>query len=155
MPNSLTFNSWKEFILNKLDQKIEFTTNRLKKDVAHFPLKLKTLKKMINDILQDNPKKCFVHGDYYLNNVLVNKSLEISAVLDISDHSCIGDHKLDIASINFLPLCDNITSDHIKIARKIVIEKYGEKIIPYLDLYGFYYAFYFSNLYIFDITSYK
>lgn len=155
MPNSLTSNSWKEFVLRKLNQKIKFTSDRLKKDVFNFELKLNTLKKMIESLLSQNPKKCFVHGDYYLNNVLVNDSFEITAILDISDHTCVGDHRLDIANINFLSLCDNISPEHIKLAQEIVIEEYGNEIIPYLDLYGFYYAFYFSNLYTFDITSYK
>lgn len=155
MASSLTSSSWKEFLLNKLDQKLEFTSDRLNQDVTNFSFKLKTLKIMITTMLSTNPEKSFVHGDYYLNNVLVSSSLEISAVLDISDHTCVGDHRLDVANINFLSLCDNITPEHIKLAQEIVIEEYGKEIIPFLDLYGFYFAFYFSNLYTFDMTSYK
>ena len=153
-PHAITSKSWKEFILNKLNQKLEFTSDRLRQDVVDFELKLKTLVAMAESMLDANPEKCLVHGDYYLNNVLVNKSLEISAVLDISDHTCVGDRRLDVANINFLSLCENITPEHIRLAREMVIEEYGSDIIPYLDLYGFYYAFYFSNLYTFDMTSY-
>lgn len=151
----LQSDTWKEFLLNKLDQKLESTKERLNEDVNNFHLKLKTLKEMINTKLSIDPKKSFVHGDYYLNNVLVNDKLQITTVLDISDHTCVGDHKLDVANINFLSLCDNITPKHISFVRDLIIADYGEEIIPYLDLYGFYYAFYFSNLYTFDMKSYE
>lgn len=155
MPKALTSNSWKHYILKKLEQKLEFTKEKLQQDVVNFSLKLETLKKMINSMLSTNPEKNFVHGDYYFTNVLVNDALEITAILDISEHTCVGDHRLDVANINFLLLCDNVMPEHIKLAQQTVIEQYGSEIIPYLDLYGFYYAFYFSNLYTFDMISYN
>ena len=45
LDNSLQADNWKEFLLNKLDQKTKFTKERLSKDVVNFDLKLKTLKK--------------------------------------------------------------------------------------------------------------
>ncbi len=154
-PNSLYATSWKTFLLNKLHQKITLSQDRISHDVNNFLLKLLTLENMIGKMLDIEPIKSFVHGDYYFTNVLVNESLEISAVLDISEHTCVGDYRLDVANINFMPLCTDITPMHIHLARNIVIEEYGKEIIPFLDLYGFYYAFYFSNLYTFDMTSYQ
>ncbi|MBP7875829.1 phosphotransferase [Candidatus Woesebacteria bacterium] len=154
-PNSLHATSWKTFLLNKLHQKIALSQERISHDVNNFPLKLLTLENMIQKMLQRDPQKTFVHGDYYFTNVLVNESLEISAVLDISEHTCVGDYRLDVANINFMPLCTDITQAHIDLARNIVIEEYGNEIIPFLDMYGFYYAFYFSNLYTFVMTSYQ
>ncbi|PIY80816.1 MAG: hypothetical protein COY80_00890 [Candidatus Pacebacteria bacterium CG_4_10_14_0_8_um_filter_42_14] len=154
-PKALTSNSWKQYILNKLEQKLEFTREKLQQDVVNFSLKLETLKKMINSMLSTNPEKNFVHGDYYFTNVLVNEAFEITAVLDINEHTCVGDHRLDIANINFLSLCDNVMPGHIKQAKQLIVEKNGSEIVPYIDLYGFYYAFYFSNLYTFDMTSYR
>ena len=37
-----------------------------------------------------------VHGDYFYDNLLVGEDLKISAVLDFSDLSVVGDHKMDI-----------------------------------------------------------
>lgn len=152
---ALHFASWKTFLLNKLHQKLETSREKMTQDVVNFQHKLHTLENMIEEMLVVEPEKSFIHGDYYLNNVLADESFNILAMLDISEHSCVGDFRLDVANINFLPLHTAITPEHIDFARSTVIQEYGEDIIPYIDLYGFYYAFYFSNIYLTDMTSYS
>lgn len=154
-PTAVHSSSWKTFLLDKLHQKLETSHEKMTQDVVHFPQKLQTLENMIEKMLEVEPEKSFIHGDYYLNNVLADELLNIRAMLDISEHSCIGDYRLDVANINFLPLHTAVTAKHLAFARATVIREYGENIVPYIDLYGFYYAFYFSNIYLTDMTSYK
>jgi hypothetical protein len=153
-PDSLHSDSWGKFLLSKLHQKLLPTKERLTQDVPSLSRKITTLEAMIQKWLAINPEKKLVHGDYYLNNVLVNEEHEITSVLDFSVHTSVGDYRLDVANINFLPLCIGVTKQHFEIAKRLVIKEHGEEILPYLDLYGFYYAFYFSNLYESDPTGY-
>ena len=66
--------------------------------ISNYDQKIETMKLLIKKYLLSN-QKCLIHCDYFLNNVLVNDSLDISAILDFSQHSAVGDPKLDIASV--------------------------------------------------------
>jgi hypothetical protein len=147
-------NSWPDYLNNKLDQQLNKSQTVLNRDVVNFSDKVLLLKTKIKQLLKWPVEKHFVHTDYFLNNVLVNENLEICSVLDLSDHAVVGDHRLDIASICFLPLDDHISLSHLEYVRKLVTELQGEEVAPYLDIYAFFYAFYYSNLHESDPHSY-
>lgn len=93
--NAIRTNSWSEFLIKKLEQKLNKSSSYLPKDIKDYNGKVKLFKDLIIQNC-DTPNKNLIHCDYYLNNVLVNKNLEISAVLDFSIHTAVGDRKLDI-----------------------------------------------------------
>lgn len=154
-PGSLRSSSWKEFLLNKLQQKIKEGGAKVEKDVVNHNLKIMTLEKMIQNMIQNDSKKNFIHGDYYLANTLVNKDLEITAILDLNIHTSVGDYRLDIANISFQSLFSGFTAQHLNLAKNLAIEIFGSEISQYLDLYSFYIAYYFSDLYKTDLDSYN
>lgn len=155
IPDRIQASSWSQYLLAKLDSQIQKSHSFLERDVDDLTIKVQLLQAKINQILEGQIEKNFVHADYYLNNLMVNENLEISAVLDLSAHAVVGDHRLDIASINFLTLNPSITPEHLAYVREYVIRILGSKILPYLDLYGLFYAFYYSDLHDQDPHSYQ
>ncbi|MFA6572030.1 MAG: phosphotransferase, partial [Bacteroidota bacterium] len=95
------------------------------------------------------------HCDYYLNNVLVNKNLEISAVLDFSVHASVGDKRIDVASLAYLNLDKNIRPEYIEYLLNIAKSKYGDDVEKFIKIYGIYYGFYYADTHEFNMDSYK
>jgi aminoglycoside phosphotransferase (APT) family kinase protein len=154
-PESIQTNGWPEYLLKKLGQQLYKSKQFLENDVNDFSTKVNLFQKQAHQLLKGPLEKHFVHTDYYLNNVLVNEDLEISSVLDLSAHAVVGDHRLDVASMSFLTLDLNITKDHLDYVHSYVTQTHGKKIIPFLDLYSLYYAFYYSDLHDTDPHSYQ
>ncbi len=154
-PDSVQAATWSEYLLQKLDQQLKKSQQFLQQDVRDFDSKVQILRAKLRALDHSAIQKQFVHTDYYLNNVLVNEDLEISAVLDISVHAVAGDHRLDLASICFLTLDPHITKEHADFARSTVLQIHGPEIDPYLDIYALYYACYYSDLHDTDPHSYS
>lgn len=154
-PDSVQAATWSEYLLQKLDQQLKKSQQFLQHDVLDFDSKVQMLRAKLRALGHSGVHKQFVHTDYYLNNVLVNEDLEISAVLDISVHAVAGDHRLDLASICFLTLDPHITNEHLDFAYNTVLQIHGPEIAPNLDIYALYYAFYYSDLHDTDQHSYN
>jgi hypothetical protein len=145
-PESVTADSWQTFLLYILDRQIEKTRDRMSSNVPDFIQKSLKLKEIISFQLHSETK-CLVHRDYYLNNVLTNDNLGISAVMDFSIHSAVGDPRMDIASV----LMWNEIDPHVKREDyDFLIEHaerdYGSDIQKISDIYLLYSAFYFSDM---------
>lgn len=151
-PNRINSNDWPDFLIKKLGEKSRNTRKALSRDVSDFEQKYKTLEQALTK-LSNIPKK-LVHADYYLNNVLVDENLKISAVLDFSKHAVVGDWRMDIAgAVCFLGV-DVHARNYIKFMRSLVSIKYGEEMLSLVDLYTLYYSIYYSDVYGFDPNSY-
>jgi aminoglycoside phosphotransferase (APT) family kinase protein len=88
------------------------------------------------------PARSLVHGDYFPGNVLIDDRMLISAVLDFGAYTVVGDPVLDhaVAALT-LELIDESTAEDAQYVRAMVVERYGERVLPALRFYRAYLAF--------------
>ncbi len=148
-----TSDSWQDFLIAKMNDKINYGKAWMSKDVDHFDQKVEHFYEIIrNNLHYEN--KTLVHGDYYYGNVM-GEGTNISAVFDFSPLTVIGDFRMDIAgAIQFCELSEMFTSEHIDYLKSLAEEEYGKEIGQYIDYYTLYYSFYFSNSWEFDEKLY-
>ena len=145
------YQSWRQFLRETAPLKLPQTQEDLCQegiDVARL------LEKFLQDIenLPNTPEKNFVHGDYFFGNVLVDDELEISAVLDVSWWSVVGDHLMDIAGVvMFLDLYEYVTPQEIASLTRL----YGPEILTAIRVYGVYYSLLLSDCKLFDPAAYN
>jgi len=135
-------NTWSEYLLSKLDQELAGSRSNLIQNIKDFEEKVKLLRQLIVSETNTEEKR-LVHGDYYFNNVLVDRDLKITSVLDFSIHSVVGDPRLDAASILFLKMDKNIKPEQMEMLYQLAEEIYGNGTRRILDIYGLYYAIYY------------
>ena len=145
---------WSQFIQEKAPLKLHATRVILEEDGIDVDY---VLAKFAQDVstLPRHPKKNFVHGDYFFGNVLINDELEISAVLDVSWWSAVGDHSMDIAgAIMFLDLYDFVSAQDRAYITSQIIRQYGEDILIYKRIYEVYYSLLLSDCKTLDPPAY-
>lgn len=142
---SMNSESWTDYLIQTLDFKKTKMLLSSKGQISNFDKKLELFKNLIHKHLQTNQKQ-LVHCDYYLTNVLVDKA-KISAILDFSGHTSIGDPKLDVASVIMWNMIDpNVKEEDYKFLFDIAKKDFGDNIQMYSDLYLLYSGFYFTDM---------
>ena len=137
--------TWVDFLDWQLDRSLEKAGADLMQDVEAFEEKAQKLRQLLRRHTEDAPKR-LVHGDYFLDNVLFDDNLQVSAVLDFGAHTLAGDPRLDATSaIIFLSLEPAMKPWHFAYVTALAQEQYGDSILPLIDSYGLYYAIYFAN----------
>ena len=148
------YTSWPQFIKEKAPLKLHETKAVLQEDGVDVDYVLEMFNQDIHALPQ-HPKKAFVHGDYFFGNVLMNDNLEISAVLDVSWWSAVGDHSMDIAgAVMFLDLYKFVSPQDRAYITSQAIHKYGEDILTYLRIYEVYYSLLLSDCKTLDPPAY-
>jgi aminoglycoside phosphotransferase len=143
----ITADTWPGFVRAKLGQRGAISQRRLPADVPGYHAKLERLDRIVAAELDESSRRV-VHADYYLNNVLVDESLRISAVLDLSAHAVAGDPAMDAAgAIAFLPLHPAYRPGHAAPLYELADSLYGLETRRRIEIYRAYYGFYFSDLY--------
>ena len=146
LSDSITAPTWSNFLLMKLAQKLEKYEKRLRNRITDYDSKVKFFQKLLSNDVQPQYQR-LVHADYYLNNVLVNSDLKISAVLDLSIHACVGDPRLDVAGVlTWNDLTPGINPEDYEFLYKQAAKDYGPDLDYYIDLYRLYTAFYYSDI---------
>ena len=144
--DSIVAPTWKEFLLLKLKQKFDRYGSRLSNQVTNYDSKVEFFRNLLSNKLQSQYKR-LVHADYYLNNVLVDNDLKISAVLDLSIHACVGDPRLDIAGVlTWNDLTPSVNPQDYEFLYEQATADYGPDVNYYVDLYRLYTAFYYSDI---------
>jgi aminoglycoside phosphotransferase len=137
--------TWIDFLDWRLDRSLEKAGADLAQDVEAFEEKAQELRQLLRSYTEDAPKR-LVHGDYFLDNVLFADTLQVSAVLDFGAHTLAGDPRLDATSaIIFLGLEPAMKPWHFAHVTALAQERYGDSILPLIDIYGLYYALSFAN----------
>jgi len=145
-PESITSNSWTDFLIQTLDQKRIKTQDSMRRSVTDFDKKVELFKSLIQHHLMSTQKN-LVHCDYFLNNVLVNDDLSISAVFDFSAHTAVGDPKLDIAGVlTWNEIDPNAKPEDYMFLYDVAKKDYGDDIEMYADLYLLFSSFYFADM---------
>lgn len=146
--------NWQKFLLAKMEDKIDYSKEWLAKDVTNFEQKVRKFNEIIKTELACEDKT-FVHGDYFYGNVLV-EDLKLTAVIDFSPLSVIGDYRMDVSgAIIFLELSELFTPEYITYLYSLAESEYGKDIKKYIDYYRLYYSFLFANSFEFDQDLYN
>ncbi len=105
--------------------------------------------------LTARPPKCLVHGDYFLGNVLSDKRGILTAVVDFSPLTLIGDPLIDLAgAYYFCRIYDFVSEADFSFLRKQVDRRYGAKSWQHIDLYYTFYSLRFSDCKVSDNHTY-
>ncbi len=143
---SITSDRWTDFLIRTLDNKAEKIQYSTKTSIKDFDSKIELFILLIRRYLACDQKN-LVHCDYFLNNVLVNDDLTISAVLDFSIHASVGDPKLDITGVlTWNEIDPNINPEDYMFLYDVAKKDYGDDIQIYADLYLLFSSFYFSGM---------
>ena len=102
------------------------------------------------------PQKCLVHGDYFPGNVLCDERGILTAVVDFSPLTLIGDPLMDLAgAYYFCRIYDFVTEADFEFLRNRITERYGTHCWQRVDLYYTFYCFRFSDCKIPDNHTYR
>jgi Ser/Thr protein kinase RdoA (MazF antagonist) len=93
-----------------------------------------------------HPPKALVHGDYFPGNLLMDERLQVSAVLDFSVFTLVGDPLLDAAcAVVFLEMNEPFTRDDTALVRKSALTRFGNALAEAEPFYRAYFAFFLAN----------
>ncbi len=105
--------------------------------------------------LPARPPKCLVHGDYFLGNVLSDERGILTAVVDFSPLTLIGDPLIDLAgAYYFCRIYDFVSEADFSFLRKEVDRRYGAQSWQHIDLYYTFYSLRFSDCKVSDNHTY-
>lgn len=147
----LTSPTWTIFMDNKLLQRVNLVRKQLEQDVLHLEEKINLMRVVIKNKLNFDEKR-LVHGDYFYNNVLFDAKNNLSAMLDFSNSTVVGDYRMDIAcGIMYFDLDDTWKDFLVKLA----VKDYGKEILPIIHYYTAYQAFFQTESYFYNEGLYK
>lgn len=103
----------------------------------------------------EHPEKTLVHGDLFLENVLVSDDGQITALLDFSSLTMIGDHLLDVASLLYTPtLSEGVDTDAEDYLLSLAAQWYSQHS-DLIRVYHLYYCLLFINCQTYDPRTYR
>lgn len=103
----------------------------------------------------EHPDKTLVHGDLFLENVLVSDDGQITALLDFSNLSLVGDHLLDVASLIYSPtLSEGVDQDAEDYLLSLARQQYDQHI-DLIRVYHLYYCLLFINCQTYEPRTYR
>lgn len=152
--DQVTGDCWQEYLRLKMVDKIGRSREWLARDVTNFEQKVERYYEIIETELGCE-EKTLVHGDYFHGNVLV-QNLAISAVLDFSPHTVVGDYRMDVCgAITFLELDPTFTPTYLNYLYTLAGQAYGRDIGKFIGYYRLYYSFLFADSFLFDKQLYE
>lgn len=146
--------SWTGFIRKKLDE--SKSESILKPDHNISNISELFNKFFVSDLnkINSKPKKSLVHGDIFLENVMVGENNKITGLLDFGPLTVIGDHILDVTGLtHFATVTEGIDSDTLKYLQKKTEENYP-KDLEIINVYLAYYSLFFINSKSYDPRTY-
>ncbi len=147
-------NRWDAFLLEMVARKLAISKQDLQEDLIDADSAFERFQRAVDE-LPRNPAKNFVHGDYFLGNILVDADLNVTAVLDIGPLSAAGDFRIDVAgAIAFLDIYPFTTPQDRAYLMELATKQYGEAIARQVDIYTVYYSLLFSDCKRSDPTTY-
>jgi hypothetical protein len=91
-----------------------------------------------------HPPKALVHGDYFPGNVLLDERRQVSAVIDFSVFTLVGDPLLDAAcAATFLEMSEPFTEADSALVRDLALERFGNRLAE--PFYRAYFAFFLAS----------
>src|SRR5207237_222382 len=96
--------------------------------------------------IDTHPPKALVHGDYFPGNVLIDDRMAVSAVVDFSTFTLVGDPLLDaVCAFVFLEMNDPFTDADVALVRRLALERYGNPLNDAEPFYRAYFAVFLAS----------
>ena len=134
---------WHDFLERRAMASLVHSRKYLSDDVPN----LEAVIQYWQDAVRSLPEasKQLVHGDFFPGNVMAERGVGITAVIDFSPMTVIGDWQLDLAgAVIFLEVTTAYQNEDSAIAKRIADEQLGADSAGLLELYRLYYSLYFS-----------
>lgn len=154
--SALRREGWRDYLWASMQRALVGGRPDLEEDVPNFEVVLASIQQRLAT-LEDQPVKSLVHGDYFPDNLFINDDLEICGVGDFGYSTIVGDAHMDIAAaLWFLETSrTNYCPDDTTFLRRLVVQRWGEELLPILDFYRLYYSIYFSGCKADDPATYQ
>lgn len=134
---------WTSYLERRIDATLLETGNEIGRDVPGLETAVQRWRSLLPLVADAKPE--LVHGDYFPGNVMVDEAGAVTAVIDFSASTVMGDWRLDVVTACiFLELTANVTRDDIAFCKSEVEKLLGSEATPLAQLYRLYYALYYT-----------
>jgi aminoglycoside phosphotransferase (APT) family kinase protein len=131
--------SWRDYLIAKGEIRARECAASLREDVPDLDRALARYRTLVAAVPEPAPG--LVHGDYYGANVLVGEDGAVTAVIDFSHLSVIGDGRLDaLGARHTLEALDDLTTADRDAANAFLQDLLGRAGDPVFDAYSGYFA---------------
>lgn len=150
-----TVTSWTEFLWIKLEQTKDRCLSHKDHDISDIEPVFARYIRDVLPTLDPAPRKHLVHGDLFLENVLVNADGTITALLDFGPLTVVGDHLMDVAGlVYFSGVCEGIDMEVQDQLEAMASEVYSQDM-DIIKAYLLYYCLLFINSKSYDPRTYE
>lgn len=151
----VTAETWPEYLKARIEATLAHSFSDLQEDLAEVDRVVDEFYGQLSD-LPAGPTKCLVHGDYFLGNVLCDERGILTAVVDFSPLTLIGDPLMDLAgAYYFCRIYDFVTAADYSFLRRQIDQRYGPQCWQQIDLYYTFYSLRFSDCKVSDNHTYR
>ena len=153
-PNGITAETWPDFLLKRVSATLARSHLDLQQDLPESERIVDACLAQF-DSLPDQPSRRLVHGDFFLGNVLCDGKGILTAVVDFSPLTLIGDPLIDLAgAFYFCRIYDFVNGADYQVLRRLIDRRYGPKCWHRIDLYYTFYSLRFSDCKLSDNSTY-
>lgn len=143
--NPISSQSWGDYLTHKVEQKLAQQKAYLSADIPRLDMVVEKFAEYVI-ALEFSAKRCLVHGDYFPSNVLIDEFGSVTAVIDFSSLTCVGDSRVDkAAALIFLESAGIATKVETDALYGHAEEKCGDDLMESIPLYKIFYALLFSG----------
>ena len=144
-PKGITAQTWPDFLLKRVSATLARSQPDLQKDLPESDRIVDAcLAQFVS--LPDLPPKPLVHGDFFLGNVLCDEKGTLTAIVDFSSLTLIGDPLVDVAgAYYFCRIYDFVNAADYRVLRQLIDRRYGPESWRRIDLYHTFYSLRFSD----------
>ncbi len=151
----ITSETWPGYLQARIEATLALSYADLQGDLANVDRAVEEFYRELSS-LPPRPPKYLVHGDYFPGNVLCDERGFLTAVVDFSPLTLIGDPLVDLAgAYYFCRIYDFVTESDYEFLRSRITERYGTYCWQRIDLYYTFYSFRFSDCKITDNHTYR
>lgn len=146
--------SWPGFLRQRTAATLARSAGDLRDDLPEVERVLESFHEQL-DSLPAEPPKSLVHGDFFFGNLLCDERGIVTAVVDFSPLTLIGDPLVDLAgAYYFCRIYDFMTSGDYRHFRRRIESRYGPDCWQRINIYYTYYSLRFSDCKISDNHTY-
>lgn len=151
----ITSPTWPGFLRARIEATLAHSYTDLREELPEVDRIVDTFFEDVS-ALPPRPQKCLVHGDYFPGNVLSDEQGVLTAVVDFSPLTVIGDPLMDLAgAYYFCRVFDFVTEADFEFLQSQITQRYGRRSWQRIDLYYTFYALRFSDCKIPDNHTYQ
>ena len=137
--------TWPDYLHERISATLAHSYPDLRADLPAVERIIHAYRQQVNALPCQTPK-CLVHGDYFLGNVLSNERGILTAIVDFSPLTLVGDPLMDLAgAYYFCQIFDFVTEADYRFLRQQIDQRYGPHCWQRIDLYHTFYSLRFSD----------